>query len=468
MDQENINTNGITRFFNSMVRRLSAVHLIRLTKAVLMLRARAPKLVNPDISGIRAVMDPRSRTGANSKNVTMVVFNDIEFDGRVIKTARTLQQNAFDITLLGMNRAPGGRGYAKTIGGIPAIIFPNPLSCLVNVKLPALKWEFTIAYMKAAMWSYVELLSPTYIHTHDYHSIPIGHDFIKRIRHRGHSVHWIHDFHEWVPGYDYMDEEWRSNILSQERQGIPLMDYRFTVSPDISKFLTRSYDLATPPTVVLNVPASNSTSTTIGTTVRTALELGLDENLIVYSGGVSEQRGIHTVVETLAYDEHWHLALLTNDKNDYTDRLVAIAAKEGYKNRLHFLPYVKPHEVPTYIRDATVGVLPFRRYGNSDVSLPNKLFDYLHAGLPMVASNCVQIEQFINRHGVGEIFKADDVADCAEKLKAVIAHRSRYMKEIHSSQELLRLYSWEAEEKKLLHAYEALGEMNGRYREQRA
>jgi glycosyltransferase involved in cell wall biosynthesis len=147
---------------------------------------------------------------------------------------------------------------------------------------------------------------------------------------------------------------------------------------------------------------------------------------------------------------------VTNDVGPYMARLERIAADGGYGDRLHFLPYVKPHEVAAYVRDASIGVMPFRRYGNTDASLPNKLYDYLHAGLPMAASNCTLIQQFLESWQVGEVFEEGNLRDCAATISRVLARQALYRANIRAHPELLRECTWEEQARKILEAYEIL------------
>jgi glycosyltransferase involved in cell wall biosynthesis len=396
-----------------------------------------------------------AKTG-QAKTVVMIVLNDIVHDGRVLKAAQTLMNNGYRVTLLGMGRTQHSTLKAVRIAGARALIFPNPSSLLRNARSRALNWEHTVAYLRATMWHYVKEASPRFIHTHDYHAVPLGFEFTRRLRELGHGVHWLHDFHEYVPGYDHMEADWQDAILAHEDRAMRAMDHRFTVSPLIATWLEERYGLAEAPTVVLNTPSREALSVEFERTVRRDLALAGDVDLIVYTGGVSELRGVHTVVEALAADPGWHFAVVTNNVGPYIARLERIAAEGGYGDRLHFLPYVQPHEVTAYVRDASIGIMPFRRYGNTDASLPNKLYDYLHAGLPMAASNCTLIQQFLETWQVGEVFKEEDVRDCAETIARVLAHQVLYRANIRARPELLRECTWEEQAKKILDAYGVL------------
>jgi glycosyltransferase involved in cell wall biosynthesis/SAM-dependent methyltransferase len=398
--------------------------------------------------------DGVGRRQANS--VVMIVLNDIVHDGRVLKTARTLMDHGYDVTLFGMWRTQNSRLMATSIDGARALIFPNPTSFLRNAPVRALNWEHQIAYLRTTMWRHVEQAHPRFIHTHDYHTAPLGLEFARRLRDMGHTVHWLHDFHEYVAGYDHMEADWQDAILAHEDRAVRAMDHRFTVSPLIATWLEERYALAETPTVVLNTPSRRSLDIGFDRTVRRDLGLAPDLDLIVYTGGVSELRGLHTVVEALGTNPDWHFAVVTNNQGPYIARLQEMAAAGSCEDRLHFLPYVAPHQVAAYVRDASIGIMPFRRYGNTDASLPNKLYDYLHAGLPMAASNCTLIEEFLQRWQIGEVFEEENVRDCAATIARVLARQTQYRRNIRANSELLRESTWEEQSTKILDAYQSL------------
>jgi glycosyltransferase involved in cell wall biosynthesis len=162
------------------------------------------------------------------------------------------------------------------------------------------------------------------------------------------------------------------------------------------------------------------------------------------------------VVSALADCPGCHMALITNNTGDYVERLRQIAADGGYADRLHFLPYVPPHEITAYVRDASLGVIPYLRSGNSNAAMPNKLFDYLQAGLPIVASNLDLIQSFLRQWQIGEVFDQDDVRDCAEAIGRMLRRQDFYRNNIQANEELRREATWDAQSKKILEAYRKL------------
>ena len=133
-------------------------------------------------------------------------------------------------------------------------------------------------------------------------------------------------------------------------------------------------------------------------------------------------------------------------------RLREIAVRVGAADRLHFVPPVPSHEVPSYLSQADVAVSPI--LGDSvsyDEALPNKLFEFLHAGLPMVVSDCRAVAQFVTDHGLGAVFRAGDPADLARALREVLADPPH-----PDTTELRRTYSWQGQEPHLIAVYDEL------------
>jgi glycosyltransferase involved in cell wall biosynthesis len=408
-----------------------------------------------EVAQVQVRSSDEQRPG-NQRNVVMIVANDIQHDSRVQKTARSLVDNGYNVTLFGMWRNKCNTLSTVNIRGVKALIFPDPGSCLFRVSVPALRWTHMTSFLQACMWSYVEKENPRFIHTHDYHALPLGMEFSSRLRKLGHRVDWLHDFHDYVPGYDHMDDDMKEAILTQEALGISHMDHRFTVSSLIAEWLSEQHDLDRPPTLVMNAPLDPNRIPVFERSIRADLELPPDLPLIVYTGGAMEMKGLHTVAEALSADSTWHFAIVTDRVGPYIERLKDIAERNGTRSQLHFLPYVPAQSVPSYLRDASIGIIPFRRYGNGDASLPNKLYDYLHAGMPVVTSDCTLMKDFVRTWRCGEVFKAEDVADCANAIQRAVANRSFYRSQILSNTELLRECTWEAQEKNILAAYRSL------------
>jgi glycosyltransferase involved in cell wall biosynthesis len=89
---------------------------------------------------------------------------------------------------------------------------------------------------------------------------------------------------------------------------------------------------------------------------------------------------------------------------------------------------------------------------NHDQALPNKLFEYLHAGLPLVVSDAVLMADFVRSNGLGEVFRTDDAADLARAVNRVLDGGGATA----SRAELTARYCWQQQEPTLVSLYHSL------------
>lgn len=293
------------------------------------------------------------------------------------------------------------------------------------------------------------------IHAHDFFTIAMAHRAAQRLSEDGAPVRWVYDAHEYVRGLDFFSAERRAAALAIEGDHIRAADRVVTVTPDLADRLQEDYALPRRPDVVLNAPARMG-SAPPRETVRSCLGLADDVPLLVYAGQVKAPRDIHTLVAALEYLPDAHLAVLTANEGPYVERLADIAARISATDRYHRLPYVASHEVSAFLSDATVGVVPLTHYGNAEVALPTKLFEFLHARLPMVVSDTRAMRRFVEELGVGEVFVAGDAHALATAVLRVLERPDTYRQPLRSHPELLVRYSWQEQERVLLDVYSSV------------
>ena len=248
------------------------------------------------------------------------------------------------------------------------------------------------------------------------------------------------------------DPEWRRVVIEFEAAHARHPDHSFTVSPALAEALAADYGLDPEPTVLLNAPCAGGLDLRSRSTLRRALRVASDAPLLVYAGGLTPHRGIDTLVAALARLPDVHLALIAQGRTPYVLSLIDQARALGCASRLHFHPYVAPDRVSDFLSDATIGVHPLAHYGNAEIALPNKLFDYLHAGLPMVVSDCRTMADFVRRNGIGGVFSAGDPNSLVQAVREVLADLPRLRARVADS-ELRSRYCWEREETTLLDVY---------------
>ena len=233
-----------------------------------------------------------------------------------------------------------------------------------------------------------------------------------------------------------------------------------TVNNTIAKELACRYKVQIPG-VVMNAPSMRSpvyiTSTGNGKSLRVAIGIENDLHLILYSGGITFNRGLEKVIESLMYLPDCYLVLMGNGSDKYKAGLRALAREMGVESRFSFFGPVPSEEVTTYAACADLGIAPIK---NACLSYyycsPNKLFEYILAGLPVIASNFPEMRKVIDKYDIGYTFDPEDSRGIARVIRRVLDNRQHYQKMKQNTITASHAYNWERESKKLLGIYQTL------------
>lgn len=303
-----------------------------------------------------------------------------------------------------------------------------------------------------AFGPFIEELKPDLIHANDITMINTAALSVARMRARGEKVAWIYDAHEYVPGVDWPKPEMSTAFPGVEKEFIHRADAVVTVSPEIAERLKADYRLRELPLVVRNTPIRESVGALADRpSVRAACGLGDEVPLLVYSGWLSAERGLGTAVNSLVELPEFHLAIVSGRTSPELEFLLGRAEEIGVRDRIHVVPYVPQHAVPDYLSTADLGLICSKRTLNYELSLPTKLAEYLHGGLPVVASDVKTLGAFVSTHGVGEVFVSDDQPSFVEAVRRGYARRAELKAGI--TEDILTELSWEAQVDGLMRLY---------------
>jgi glycosyltransferase involved in cell wall biosynthesis len=225
----------------------------------------------------------------------------------------------------------------------------------------------------------------------------------------------VYDSHELWPDRN-MRPEARAWLLACEALFVRLAHAVVMTSPAHAEVLARRYRVAEP-VVVRNIPAEAAkvTSTDV------ARHRDGHEPVAIYAGGVLRHRGIEQAIQALGSVDGLRLRLLGPVEAGYRAELEAVAAGAGVGDRLEFASPVPPTEVVDALAGADVGLALFQPVCLSHrLVLPNKLFEYVRAGLPVVGSDLPMISRFVAEHGVGDTVDPQDSGELASALAATV------------------------------------------------
>ena len=219
---------------------------------------------------------------------------------------------------------------------------------------------------------------------------------------------------------------WWSRI---ERKHIKKAAAVFTVSDSIADALLADYSIARPVLVqnfpdVTHLPAENDLAASDAVDeIRTHLGLG-DQHLIVHLGQMKAARGCENLVRAMASVHSAHLAFLGYGRLE--QKLKDLTAELDLTHRVHFLEPIHPSNILGFIRSADFGVTLLEDTClNHRFALPNKLFDYINAGLPVLGSDLDEVRRLMSVHEIGMVADSSRPGDIAQKLKTMINSTDR-------------------------------------------
>lgn len=256
--------------------------------------------------------------------------------------------------------------------------------------------------------------NPDVIYAHDYTTIGAACEAAYKLETlHGKRPVVIYDAHEYAWGLAYFSVRERRGLIDLEQSYIDQVDGIITVSPILAKNLHDRYGLSSYPTLVLNVPMKKEPGNR--DSLRSVLGLGPDTKLLVHTGRINEPTGIPFFVDCMDQLPDIHLALVAQD-NKFLHDVQAVAKEKGFVDRLHHHPFVPPDDVPELIASADLGILPRPSDLNTDLSLPNKLFEYIAARLPILTSDNDLVAEWVSEKKIGFVFKQNDSEDLRQKL----------------------------------------------------
>ena len=201
--------------------------------------------------------------------------------------------------------------------------------------------------------------------------------------------------------------------------------------------------------------------------IRQALGLGPEAPIALYHGGFSAHRGLEELAGAILEPglESVHAAFM--GYGGRREWLVEEAADPRYGGRLHVLAAVPPDELLEWVVDAEVGVMAIQASTlNHRLSTPNKLFECLAAGVPVVASDFPEMRRIVVEDPagpLGELCDPASVASVAEAIRRVVSRsaeeradlRRRCLAAAHER------WNWEGESAKLVALYNDLARPAG-------
>src|SRR5690606_2548287 len=210
---------------------------------------------------------------------------------------------------------------------------------------------------------------------------------------------------------------WASAFWSAlERRLISRASLVMTVNDSIADVLADRYAIARP-VVLPNVPGVVKIEPS--SRLRQLTGLSSDEPIVLYQGFLKPGRGCEILIALASKIPGFSLVFL--GVGPLASELRRQVERLGLGDRVRFLPMVEPDELLPLTADADIGACLIEGVTESlRLSLPNKLFEYLAAGVPVLASALPELSRIVDQYAVGLIAPTDDEDRMTEALKRLV------------------------------------------------
>jgi len=383
------------------------------------------------------------------KKICMILGNPFINDNRVLREAGALSKAGYKVRLFASSD-PKLPKYEK-IDGFEVIRLPVKNYSPFRLKIYPYYTELYKSYQKL-----VAEKAAIY-HCHDLDTLLLGYWVAKK-----NKAKVIYDTHEYWPsrtGFTKRPTDRIRVILREplfriiEENLIRKVNGVISANETSASALAKYYGIKKPLTIYNYHSLENQKFSDL---LRTKLGLK-DKKIVLYLGGINFGRGILELVKALQHlNNNFHLVFL--GKGPYKEKAEQLAKRFNLDKRVHFPPAVPPKEVIKWASSADVGVSPIQNISKSYYfSSPNKVFEYLMAGLPIAVSDFPEMKMILNKYDVGEVFDPDSPKSIANAIKKIFADKTRYKKLKENSLMAAReYYNWEKESKKLISLYREL------------
>ncbi len=180
------------------------------------------------------------------------------------------------------------------------------------------------------------------------------------------------------------------------------------------------------------------------------------KKILFYQGSLNKGRGLELAIDAMQWLQD--CVLLIVGTGDIEHSLRRQVTESGLENKVVFIGQVPLEKLHAYTRLAWLGLSLEEDLGlNYRYALPNKLFDYIQAGVPVLVSALPEMAALVRSLNIGTIVESRDPQLLAEQLKIIVQNTNVYDEWKKNLAPISSDFTWEKEESRLIKIYNGLG-----------
>lgn len=371
--------------------------------------------------------------------VLMVAYTNYRRDPRVRRQAEALVDAGHEVVFLA-SRHPGDARHQR-VSGVEVITFMG----LGNRKTSALVYmaDYALFFLRAFVHMGIRPRRYALVHVNNMPDFLVFSAIVPRLF--GRPV--IHDIHDLMP--EIYEEKfrrppthWMIRMLTwQERWAGRFANRVLTVEERLKDILGGRGIARERIHVLMNLPDDRIFSKRLR-----APERGPSDPLVmIYHGTLARRLGLDIAIRAVALlaQEAPRVVFRIIGAGEEREHLIALTRELRLEDSVSFSEgFVPLEQIPKWLQDADVGIVPLRKSDGTDIMLPTKLLEYVSVGIPCIVPATGTIRRYFDAEMV-EFFEAEDVESLAAAIRRLRDDAARRQHLVRESQDrFCSRYRW--------------------------
>ncbi len=374
--------------------------------------------------------------------IAFSVTNCICFDQRVLKIAEVVSSQGCEVTIIGRHLA------------LPTVAMRRLGECCEEDSIPFRTKRFRMIFKRGFLfYKFINIRIFFYLLFHRFDTL-VANDLdtllpnflVSKLK----RIPLVYDSHEYFTGVPEIQKrplvKWVWQMI--EKAIFPHLKNVMTVSDSIANEYEKQYGVR--PAVIRNCARASDHISPYSKS-----ELGINEDhllLILQGGGINIDRGGEELVEAVSRLEN--VTLLIAGSGDIVEQLREKTIALNSFDRIRFLPPVPWAEMMRYTKMADAGLTLDKDTNlNYHFSLPNKLFDYISAGIPVIAGDLPEVRKIVSDCNCGIIIPSVTAEEIAAAIIKLRDNRELLNKLRQNAVNAFNNLNWKTESDKIVKFY---------------
>jgi len=252
----------------------------------------------------------------------------------------------------------------------------------------------------------------------------------------------IYDAHEFWPEADIDQANFEKEYwIGLEARLLQHVDLALTVSPSLCQIMEREYGVP-----FQSLPNAEPLAS-LPRNAEASAPMDMDRCVFLFQGGFAKGRGIDLLIEAWPSTQIANeILLLRGPNNEYKYEMIWLAKRRGLLDKTIFFPDpVEESQLIVAAQSASVGVIPYTPTGiNYSNCCPNKLSQYMAAGIAVLANNTKYVESIVRNSNIGKVLDFNCQEDLAEAISSMTTdHNMRSQYAQNSYNYFISSFNWD-------------------------